>query len=69
VAAQYAIDCGHEELIDCLLEMAEVEWEHELYFRERVIGHRLLRLFPLWPPPPPKATIRGRFAVEERAAG
>jgi demethoxyubiquinone hydroxylase (CLK1/Coq7/Cat5 family) len=71
VAAQYALDCGHEELIDCLLEMAEVEWEHERYFRERILRHPLLRLFPLWPPPPPKATIRARFAAteEERAAG
>jgi hypothetical protein len=69
VAAQYAIDCGHEELVDGLLEMAEVEWEHELYFRERVVGHPLLRIFPLWPPPPPKELIRQRFAAEERAAG
>ena len=70
VAAQYALDCGHEELIDCLLEMAEVEWEHERYFREQLLGHPLLRLFPLWSAPPPKATIRARFAgEEERAAG
>ena len=61
-AALYAAACGHEEMIDCLLTMAEVEWEHELYFRERVIGHRLLRFFPLWVPPPPKATIRSRFS-------
>jgi rubrerythrin len=71
VAAQYAIDCGHEELVDCLLEMAEVEWEHERYFRECIVNHPLRRLFPLWPPPPPKTAIRAKFATseDERAAG
>jgi rubrerythrin len=62
-AAMYAVRCGHEELIECLLEMAELEWEHEKYFRERVIGHRMLRLFPLWEPAPPKSAIRERYAV------
>ena len=57
-AARYAEACGREDLIDCLLTMAEVEWEHEKFFRERVTGHWLLRLFPLWDPPPPKEDIR-----------
>ena len=57
-AARYALECGHPEMIDCLLTMAEVEWEHERYFRERIIGHKLLRLFPLWDAAPPKKTIR-----------
>ena len=71
VAAQYALDCGHEALVDCLLEMAEVEWEHERYFREQILRHPLLRIFPLWPPPPPKTAIRAKFATseDERAAG
>src|SRR5882762_10231184 len=34
-AARHARDCGREDLIDCLLTMAEVEWEHEHYFRSR----------------------------------
>lgn len=62
-AAVYAAECGHPEMIEPLLEMAEVEWEHERYFRERVAGHTLLRLVPLWDAPPPKSAIRGRSAA------
>jgi demethoxyubiquinone hydroxylase (CLK1/Coq7/Cat5 family) len=61
-AAQFAQECGRDDLIDCLLTMAEVEWEHELYFRGRVVGHRLLRLIPLWDPAPAKETIRAKFS-------
>ena len=57
-AARHARDCDRTDLIDCLLEMAEVEWEHELYFRSRVREHFLGRRLPLWPQPPPKETIR-----------
>lgn len=57
-AARYAEHCGQTAMIDCLLTMAEVEWEHERFFRERILGHPLLRLFPLWDPPPPKEDIR-----------
>jgi hypothetical protein len=57
-AARYARACGHGGFVDCLLTMAEVEWEHEAYFRSKVVGHRLRRLFGLWPAPPPKAAIR-----------
>ena len=63
-AARYARDCGHEEFVDCLLTMAEVEWEHEYYFRARVLLHFLGHKLPLWPPPPPKETIRASFARE-----
>jgi rubrerythrin len=58
VAARLARESGHPELVDCLLEMAEVEWEHELYFRERVLTHALARFIPMWKVPPPKAAIR-----------
>jgi rubrerythrin len=63
-AARYARDCGHEEFIDCLLTMAEVEWEHEYYFRSRVLLHSFGRRLTLWPAPPPKETIRASFAHE-----
>ena len=63
-AARYARSCGHPEFIDCLLTMAEVEWEHEQYFRSRVKSHRWARKIPLWPPPPPKETIRLSFEIE-----
>ena len=57
VAAQRAMSCGRGEWLDCLLTMAEVEWEHEAYFRARVLSHRLGRRLPLWTAPPPKHTI------------
>jgi len=62
-AARYARDCSHEEFVDCLLTMAEVEWEHEYYFRSRVLVHWLGRRLKLWPPPPAKATIRESFEL------
>ena len=62
-AARHARECGHEELVDCLLGMAEVEWDHEAYFRERVLGHPLERLIPVWAPLPPRASIREAFAA------
>ena len=67
-AARYARDCGHEEFIDCLLTMAEVEWEHEYYFRSRVLLHSFGRKLTLWPAPPPKETIRESFTREAEQA-
>jgi rubrerythrin len=63
-AARYARDCGREDFIDFLLTMAEVEWEHEKYFRSRVLIHPLGRRLSLWPAPPPKEMIRESFARE-----
>ncbi|MGH9968132.1 MAG: ferritin-like domain-containing protein [Pyrinomonadaceae bacterium] len=48
-AARYARECGREDLVNCLLTMAEVEWEHERYFRSRVLLHRWGRKLSLWP--------------------
>ena len=62
VAARYARDCGREEFIDCLLTMAEVEWEHEKYFRSRVLIHLFGKRLPIWPEPPAKESIRETFA-------
>ncbi len=57
-AARLARACGRTEWVDCLLTMAEVEWEHERYFRARVLSHRWARRLPLWPALPPKESIR-----------
>ena len=65
-AARYARECGRDEFIDCLLTMAEVEWEHEKYFRSRVLMHPLGRRLSLWPQPRPKETIREAFAVNPK---
>jgi hypothetical protein len=65
-AAVFAAACGHDELIDCLLTMAEVEWDHEAYFRSKVVGHPFVRILKLWPPTQPREAIRGRFAASEK---
>jgi len=57
-AASDAATCGEPEFIDCLLTMAEVEWEHERYFRSKVEGHPWTRFFGLWTSLKPKETIR-----------
>ena len=63
-AARYARDSGHTDLVDCLLTMAEVEWEHEHYFRSRVLRHRWAKRLSIWPEPPAKESIRGSFEHE-----
>ncbi|MGN6184506.1 MAG: ferritin-like domain-containing protein [Thermoanaerobaculia bacterium] len=64
VAALYADACGQQQMIECILSMAEVEWEHERYFRERIAGHSWLRVFKLWDAPPVKTSIRTRFSLD-----
>jgi rubrerythrin len=66
-AARYARECGRSDLIECLLEMAEVEWDHEHYFRARVQEHFAGRRLPLWVQPPAKEMIRVSFERELRA--
>ncbi len=63
-AAEYASKCGKTQFLDCLLSMAELEWDHEVYFREKVLGKFLLHLFPLWTPPGPKALIREKYQAK-----
>lgn len=63
MAARHALACGRADLIDCLLTMAEVEWEHEHYFRGCVLRHRLSKRISIWPEPPAKETIRSSFQV------
>jgi|RhiMetdeSRZDD1v2_1073273.scaffolds.fasta_scaffold1235417_2 ubiquinone biosynthesis protein COQ7 len=67
-AARLAVRAGRPEYADCLLTMAEVEWEHEQYFRSRVLAHRLGGRVPMWPAPPPKSEIRASFdrALQDR---
>ena len=63
-AARFARDCGRGDFVDCLLAMAEVEWEHEAYFRGRVLSHPRGRKMRIWPQPPAKERIRESFADE-----
>ena len=66
-AARHALACGRDEWVDCLLTMAEVEWEHEAFFRSRVLSHRVGRRLPIWPALPPKEAIRESFERDAQA--
>jgi hypothetical protein len=63
LAARLAHVAGVPALISPLLEMAEVEWDHEAYFRGQAMTHVLWRLMPKWPLPPARTTIRESFAA------
>ncbi|HSE97779.1 MAG TPA: ferritin-like domain-containing protein [Blastocatellia bacterium] len=63
-AARFAARSGRHEFVDCLLTMAEVEWEHEKYFRACVESHPWSSRISLWPSPAPKETIRESFNSE-----
>ncbi|HMJ83092.1 MAG TPA: demethoxyubiquinone hydroxylase family protein [Vicinamibacterales bacterium] len=67
-AAAFALAVGYLEMVDCLLTMAEVEWEHERFFREQIAEHWMLRIFKPWPLPPPKHTIRSPYAEIQTGA-
>jgi len=62
-AARLALVAGSDHFVDPLLEMAEVEWDHERYFRTKAASHPLWRLVPKWQAPPPRDTIRTSFDV------
>lgn len=61
VAARLAWVAGRHDLVDALLAFAEVEWDHEAYFRSKADGHFLNKLLPLWPRVPPREHIRKSF--------
>jgi hypothetical protein len=68
-AAEYALAAGHVEFLDDLLTMAEVEWEHEKFFREKCHTHFLYHWFPKWSIPPVRETIRKPFTWIEYPEG
>lgn len=57
-AANLAAASGLPEFVDELLDMAQVEWDHERYFRSQVTGRWQLRLLPLWPALGPREELR-----------
>jgi len=63
-AARFAAQSNRHEFVECLLSMAEVEWDHEKYFRGCVEGHRMSPWMPKWRRPAPKETIRSDFYSE-----
>ncbi len=61
VAARLAHQAGCDEMAHRLLELAEVEWDHERKFRERASSHRFWRVSPHWAAPAPRSDIRATF--------
>jgi hypothetical protein len=59
-AARLALEF-HPDHADDLLDMAEAEWQHERYFREKAAGHPFVRLLPVWSAPGPRWAIRARM--------
>lgn len=53
VAARLALASGWGGLAGALSRMADVEAEHERFFREKVLSHWLSRVLPLWSVPVP----------------
>lgn len=61
-AARLALAAGRSDLVERLLEMAEVEWDHERWFHDQVRGHPWHRWTRSWGDPPPREEIRLSFA-------
>ena len=60
-AARHAWLSDNRKLVDELLGWAEVEWDHEKYFRDKVNSHFLRHLVPMRKSPPPRESIRSSF--------
>ncbi len=56
-AARFAVLAEEPHLAMDLLRMAEAEWEHERYFRAKVLSHWLARFIPVWEPLMPRLHI------------
>jgi hypothetical protein len=61
VAFRLAYLSGNHEFIDELIQFAEIEWDHEVYFADKAKDHFLLLFFKMWERPLPKETIRATF--------
>lgn len=61
VAARLAKRAGLPAMAEILLQLAEVEWDHEFKFRSRAESHILWKLIPHWKAPPPRVEIRRTF--------
>jgi hypothetical protein len=61
VAARLALLADEQSLVDELLHFAEIEWDHEFYFRKKVETHKLYSWLPMWSYPKPRAEIRAAY--------
>jgi hypothetical protein len=67
VAARLALVAERRDFVGPLLDMGEVEWDHERYFRTKASSHALWKLVPKWTAPPPRDAIRASFDAFERS--
>lgn len=58
VGALAAVSCGQLQFVEELIHMAEVEWDHELYFRQKAMTSKWAKYIPAWEPPPPRNATR-----------
>lgn len=58
VGARAAIACGEPRFVKDLIHMAEVEWDHEAYFRSKALTSKWSKILKMWTPPPPRNTTR-----------
>ena len=61
IAAKYAWSLGYQQYVSSLLHMAEVEWDHEYYFRNNCLKSGWSRIIKTWPPPPARELIQKNF--------
>ncbi len=64
VAALSAIASGEDRFVEALVHMAEVEWDHELYFRSKSATSKWAKWIKIWNPPPPRDATRRSLARE-----
>jgi len=61
VAAQYAFAAGYPQFAPSLLDMSEIEWDHEFYFRQKTFESKWSRRIAIWSAPPPRDLIQKNF--------
>jgi len=66
ILARLAWHAGEHDLIDELLHLGEVEWDHEALLRRAAEGHWLWRFSPKWRPTEPRERIRASFEAWTR---
>lgn len=62
-AAVFACEAGRQDLADELLAMAQVEWDHEQWFRAKVLGHWMRHVLPVWGAPPTRDALGAPIVV------
>ena len=64
VAAEYALKAGYPHFVEDLLHMAEIEWDHEFYFRSKCLTSKWSEYVKVWDQPSARELIRSRFVFE-----